>query len=1146
MRRRVKKSVKPLMMRSEALMPAYERGANPEQLEAIRHETGPLRLLSVAGCGKTFVVCRRIVRLVRKVGIPGDRILAMTFSKKAAQEMSKRVNDLDVKDARVGTWHSLCLQMLKEDHTEWGSWEIDGSNDRPQRAKYVLKDVLGYKGMDWKGADLTAVNSFIGKCKANLFDPNSPEALALARPTFGHNAQRAVLAFSKYNDALAEKEILTYDDFLVFAVRHLESDENVRQQWANKWDAVICDEVQDNNRAQERLSVLLAKDHQNYMAVGDCFQAIFGFRGSSPDYLANFDKHWPTAKTIELPRNYRSGRKIIAAANCIVRNAKIAGLAATEMIAERDCDGAVQILCAEALDDEGTEIVKSIAASVEGGESQLADHTILYRTNAQSRAIEEALLKKRLPYIVVGGVSFYDRREVRDLLAYLRIAAKRGKLDDIKRSINTPFRFLGAKFVERVMDEVGEDVEMIRDWPMLVDKVADGERLQARQRSSARDWSSMINQMSKLIEASDLEDASPETKAEAAPSKLLETVVRTTRYIDWLNKEEGEESPENSAASNVREMIRVAERFTTADDLLDYIEETTKKARQQREDKQAGGNRVLLMTIHRCVAPDTLVETDVGMVRIADVPEHGVVGTVLGAKRYDSKITFEQRRMLRITTKSGYTIAVTEDHGMMSWTGEEYTRREASEIEVGDFLRLQLGPAIDPEVLVNLPTSPSTDVRARRYAFPKFLDENVAELLGLMVADGTVYKAGFRLRKRHRDVVERFRDLVLVSFGAGPNICEIPLQAGDGVYWSCDVNSTQIASWFLSVPGLAPRAKSVPPEILRSPLRVQAAFLRGLFEDGTVNIQGERLDHIALATCYERIARDVQTMLLRFGIISSRKMYGGQWRVSAFGVNAKRFGEKIGFVSTYKNNLLRAGKVGPEDNYVVPVRRENFKGGEGRWGDLQFCAQNAAYRGYVGRDTARRLGLLKEVEFHHERVAAIESYEGPAMCLSVPEHGRFLQNGFDGCNSKGLEWPNVYVVGMNEMILPHHKGDVEEERRLAYVAATRARDVLTMSYVRRIATRAGIKDVEPSRFLVEAKTSLEPPPPPPTPTVSSQPDTDDIFGLNSGVVDPMTDYVIDAMLSRIEVKHETGDERSEFHGVEGMELDEEEESDQDE
>lgn len=596
--KRPKATSETAVQESLEIAPRWLDGLNPEQVQVVEHQDGPCAVLALAGSGKTESLARRIARMVAS-GVDPKRILAITFSKKGADEMAARIaKKFEVSGARVGTWHSLCLQILRDDNTEWASWTVEG--DGPGTSpKMVLKDVLGWKGMDWKQADLAAVSGFIGRCKANLFAPDSSEAAALAQQIFGFQAGRALEAFWRYNDALAEKRLLTFDDFLVFAAAHLRSSEDVRARWAARWDYVVQDEAQDANLAQVTIAGLLAQDHRNYMVIGDCFQSIFGFRGSSPEYLANFADEWG-ARVIVLPRNYRSGRRIIEAANAIVSHATVDGIdAPSTMLGERDVDGDVRVLCAESLDDEAREVTARITASVAAGETRFADHTVLFRTNAQSRAIEEALLAARVPYVVVGGVSFYERKEVRDLLAYLRLAAGTARLDDIKRSINTPFRFLGARFVEKVSDAVdGRDLECV-DWASIVDRVADGDRIQARQRASAHEWAGLVRGMRAAIEASAREDASDDVKREGRPAQLLEHVVRATRYIEYLNREEGGETTEDSAAANVREMVRVAERFSTASELLEYIDETIRSARTQRDDKQAGGERVLLMSVHR-------------------------------------------------------------------------------------------------------------------------------------------------------------------------------------------------------------------------------------------------------------------------------------------------------------------------------------------------------------------------------------------------------------------------------------------------------------------------------------------------------------------------------------------------------------------
>lgn len=578
------------MKRSEAKKPVWARNMNDEQMEMILHHEGPCVGLAQAGSGKTRAVVHRVARMVG-AGVDEDRVLAVTFSKKAADEMNERLTKLGVTGARVGTWHSLALQIIKQGRNPDGtkldqaSWEVDTTD----RAKYVMKDVLGFKQMKWEGADLGQVLSFVGKCKANLFTPDSEDAMKLAVQMFaGINASRACEAFAKYNDAIAQKGLLTFDDFLVFAAEHLEN-EDARREWASRWDFVIQDEAQDANIAQCTIAERLAADHRNYMIVGDVAQSIYGFRGALPELLANFADKW-NAKVVIMSKNYRSTRAVVSAANNIIRPATMR--IETDMECMRDEQGEARSMVADSLDDEAACVVGSIETRVKADGASYGDCTILFRTNAQSRALEERLLSAKIPYVIVGGVNFYERKEVKDLLAYLRLAAGVGQADDVKRSINTPFRFLGAAFVERVMNEATKQGTARADWPAIVAKVASQGGIQGRQKVSAAMWATLIARAAHEIGRKD-------ALVPVRPSRILDDVVRETGYLDYLRRDQGEESIENSAVANVREMIRVAERFATAEELLEFIAANIKAAKKQRSDGQAGGERVLLMSIHR-------------------------------------------------------------------------------------------------------------------------------------------------------------------------------------------------------------------------------------------------------------------------------------------------------------------------------------------------------------------------------------------------------------------------------------------------------------------------------------------------------------------------------------------------------------------
>jgi len=436
------------------------------------------------------------------------------------------------------------------------------------------------------------------------------------------------------------------------------------------------------------------------------------------------------------------------------------------------------------------------------------------------------------------------------------------------------------------------------------------------------------------------------------------------------------------------------------------------------------------ITAHRCVAPDTLVETEAGIMPISAMSGTGVVATTEGPRPYRGVIHNEARPMLRITTKHGYSIDVTPEHGMMAWNGmDRYEKVEAQALERGTFLRLRLGPTCDRKDLVRLHASAKQDVRAKIHRTPTVVDEAVGEFLGLMVGDGTVFSDGFRLAKRHVDVVDRFSKLVADLFGY--QVRRVTLDGCEGA----EVHSVQLAEWLLAIPGVGPNDKDVPPQILSSPIAIQAAFLRGLFEDGTVNLKSDLLDHVEFGSKFERVARKVQIMLLRFGVISARRHRTGLGPnkdcgfhlVYIYGKNAHRFRDATngGFISKFKRDRLST-KTGLETRYLIPVDKTRFK-------HSSSTGSNAKSRGCISRHVAESLGGFEEdLRFHHDRIVKIEKIHGESMCVTVPDVGRFLQNGFDGSNSQGSEWDHVIVVAHSSLKAPL------KTRNLFYTAVTRA------------------------------------------------------------------------------------------------------------
>jgi DNA helicase-2/ATP-dependent DNA helicase PcrA len=575
-------------------------GLNPEQRAVVEHHEGALRVGAVAGAGKTNALVKRIAYLIAAHDVEPETILAVTFSTRAAKEMNVRLRGLgvDIRRCRIGTWHSLAWQIVREESEE--RWEVDSKN----QYRTILKEVCGYKGMKWDRADITVLTQFVTRCKARAAAPQSEEARAIAGEMRESNPKNAIpaLLIEAYGRAELEcrdRGLITFDDMLVDAARFLE-DETIRARWSSKWNYVLQDECQDENFAQQLIAEALARRHGNYMVVGDPAQAIYGFRGSDPKGLLTFGERWG-ATEIHMHRNYRSGPAILEAANAVLAAMPIETRLDMELTAERDdAPGEVRGSMYVDSEEESQAIAQEVLQNLSDG-ARWKDHAILYRTNAQSRTIEEAFLAERIPYVVVGGTSFYRRKEVRCLLGYLRVATARGDYDDVKRTLNAPFRFLGRKYLDRVKDAY--DCGPVESgWMDAVRDAAETSGVWAKQRAAAHSYAALVDGLQAAIrKAVEVDDADPDAvmlRDDAKPAVLLREVLAETEYVKWLRRDEGAESAENDRVTNVRELIRAAEKFPTVAELLDYVDDQIRRSERAAREND-GEDQVLLMTIHK-------------------------------------------------------------------------------------------------------------------------------------------------------------------------------------------------------------------------------------------------------------------------------------------------------------------------------------------------------------------------------------------------------------------------------------------------------------------------------------------------------------------------------------------------------------------
>ena len=415
---------------------------NKEQKEAVLYNEGPLLILAGAGSGKTKVLTTKIAYLIEELNVLPYEILAITFTNKAALEMKERVYNMigsKAKEIQISTFHSFGLKILRENYEKLdyqNNFVIMDSDDSLTIVKKILKS-LNY---DPKIYNPKAIRNKISNCKNELLTPRDYEKYVA-----GDYEKVVNEVYYKYEEKLKQNNAVDFDDLLLLPIKLFRKYPRVLELYQNRYKYILIDEYQDTNEAQYILSKMISAKYQNICVVGDADQAIYGFRGANYKNILNFEKDYPKALSIKLEQNYRSTKNILAAANCVIRNneqRKSKNLWSTKEEGEK-------ITYYRAYDerDEAHYVSKTIKKMLNDN-YDASEIAVLYRTNAQSRVIEEELLKDNIPYRIVGGFSFYQRKEIKDLLAYLKLIYN--PKDDISflRVINTPKRGIGLKSIE--------------------------------------------------------------------------------------------------------------------------------------------------------------------------------------------------------------------------------------------------------------------------------------------------------------------------------------------------------------------------------------------------------------------------------------------------------------------------------------------------------------------------------------------------------------------------------------------------------------------------------------------------------------------------------------------------------------------------
>ena len=548
---------------------------NEEQRTAAAHTEGAVLIFAGAGSGKTRVLTHRIAHLLDTRKAASHEILAVTFTNKAAGELKSRLNALVGPQALglwVGTFHSIGVRILRKSGSAVGvapNFVIYDETDQRQ----LIREILRNLNLDEKHFAPGSLLNQISRAKERCLTP-----AAFASSADGQLATTVSSVYAEYERRLTQASALDFDDLIMQTLAHLERDDPVAKNWRERFRYILVDEYQDVNEAQYRMVRALSRGSGNICVVGDDDQSIYGFRGADHRIILRFERDFPNAVTFRLERNYRSTGPILQAANTLVshntqRHAK-------KLWTSREGGTPVRVYEATTERDEARFVVDTIRTGTSDEGRSLRDYVVLYRTNAQSRAFEEALLVEGLPYRVVGGVGFYARAEVKDALAYLRYIVNRNDGVSLRRIINAPRRGIGQSTLTAISDEGalrGMSFAQAMNDRQLVAQVAP---------KRAKDIAAFLSVIERFAEVARVE----------GPAKLLVTVLEDTGYVRELRAEDTVES--QSRIENLQELIGVAREYEEREgpDLNGFLSNVSLVS--DLDAMRDGESAITLMTLH--------------------------------------------------------------------------------------------------------------------------------------------------------------------------------------------------------------------------------------------------------------------------------------------------------------------------------------------------------------------------------------------------------------------------------------------------------------------------------------------------------------------------------------------------------------------
>ena len=565
-------------------------GLNDKQYEAVVNTEGPCLVIAGAGSGKTKVLTHKIAYLIGEKGVKPWNILAITFTNKAANEMKERIANIvgdDAKDIWMGTFHSICVRILRRFIDRIGfdsSFIIFDTADQKTLVKGCMKDLA----IDDKLFNDRAVLSEISNAKNEMLEPEQ----YTARANGDFRKEKIATVYELYQKRLKENNAVDFDDIINYTIKILEENPDILEYYSSKFQYVLVDEYQDTNKSQFTLVTMLASRNGNITVVGDNDQGIYSFRGADISNILNFERDFPGTKIIKLEQNYRCTGNILKAANAVIKNNEVKYK--KELWTQNDEGNLPKVYQAENEYDEASYIVEQIEHLKREEYYKYADFAVLYRMNTQSRAIEDILRRENVPYKIVGGLKFYERKEIKDTIAYLRLIQNGNDNLSLKRIINEPKRGIGKTSLEKV-EQLAEATETSM---YDVIKRADEFGLN-RVFLNSREFINVIEELKSK-------------KDELSVSEMIKLTLKKTGYTKALEQENTIEA-ENRIA-NLDELLNVAIEFEeefAENSLQEFLEGITLSSDLDNMEEQE--DSVTLMTLHSAKGLEFPVVFLVGM-----------------------------------------------------------------------------------------------------------------------------------------------------------------------------------------------------------------------------------------------------------------------------------------------------------------------------------------------------------------------------------------------------------------------------------------------------------------------------------------------------------------------------------------------------